>query len=63
MRGLQMKKLNSFYDNILDINIIQSMYDKRIKLNTKNKKKLEKFENNYVSNMIYIKNMVILTII
>lgn len=33
------------------------MYDKRIKINTKNKKKLEKFENNYVSNMIYIKNV------
>ena len=49
-----MKKLNNFYDKIVDIKVIQNMYDKRVKLNTKNKKKLEKFENNYVSNMIYI---------
>lgn len=52
-----MKKLNNFYNSIVDIKIIQDMYDKRVKLNTKNKKKLEKFENNYVSNMIYIKNI------
>ena len=52
-----MKKLNNFYDKIVDIKVIQNMYDKRVKLNTKNKKKLEKFENNYVSNMIYIKNI------
>ena len=52
-----MKKLNNFYTSIVDIKIIQDMYDKRVKLNTKNKKKLEKFENNYVSNMIYIKNI------
>lgn len=52
-----MKKLNNFYNSIVDIKIIQDMYDKRVKLNTKNKKKLEKFENNYVSNIIYIKNI------
>lgn len=52
-----MKKVNNIYDNILDIQLIQKMYDKRIKINTKNKRKLEKFELNYVSNMIYIKNI------
>lgn len=52
-----MKKLNNFYNKIVDIKVIQDMYDKRVKLNTKNKKKLEKFENNYVSNMTYIKNI------
>ena len=52
-----MKKINNFYDTIVDLKKIQSMYDRRIKLNTKNKQKLERFENNYVSNMIYIKEI------
>lgn len=52
-----MKRLNNFYNVIVDIKTIQNMYDKRVKLNTKNKKKLERFENNYVSNMIFIKNI------
>lgn len=52
-----MKRLNNLYNNIIDIKVIQDMYDKRIKINTKNKKKIERFENNYVSNMIYIKNI------
>ena len=52
-----MKRVNNLYDTIVDINKIQLMYDKRIKINTKNKIKLEKFENNYVSNMIHIKNI------
>ena len=50
-----MKRVNNIYDSILDIRIIQKMYNARVKVNTKNKLKLEKFENNYVSNMIYIK--------
>ena len=52
-----MKRLNNIYDNILDIDKIIEIYDKRIKVNTKNKKKLEKFEYNYVSNITYIKNI------
>ena len=52
-----MKRINNIYDRVLDIRKIQNMYDFRIKLNTKNKNKLERFENNYVSNMIYIKNI------
>ena len=51
-----MKRVNNIYDSIVDIKKIQKMYDSRIKINTRNKKKLETFENNYVSNMIYIKN-------
>jgi len=51
------KRINNIYDKILDIRKIQNMYDYRIKLNTKNKRKLEKFEYNYVSNMTYIKNI------
>lgn len=52
-----MKRVNNIYDDILDLNKIQNMYDKRIKINTQNKKKLERFENNYVSNMTYIKQV------
>ena len=52
-----MKRIDNLYTKIVDIKEIQNMYDKRIKINTKNKLKLEKFENNYVSNMIYIKNI------
>ena len=50
-----MKSTSKIYDTIIDLVKIQNMYDKRIRINTKNKYKLEKFENNYVSNMIYIK--------
>ena len=52
-----MKRIDNLYTKIVDIKEIQNMYDKRIKINTKNKLKLEKFENNYVSNIIYIKNI------
>ena len=52
-----MKRVNNIYDSILDIRVIQKIYNSRVKVNTKNKLKLEKFENNYVSNMIYIKEI------
>ena len=54
MLGLSMKKIENLYNTIVDIN---KMYDHKIKVNTKNKKKLENFENNYVSNMLFIKNI------
>ena len=52
-----MKKLNNLYNEIVDLKRIQYIYNKKVKVNTKNKSKLEKFENNYVSNMIYIKSI------
>lgn len=52
-----MKRLNNLYNQILDVKIIQNTYDKKIKINTKNKQKLERFEYNYVSNIVYIKNV------
>jgi len=52
-----MKRKNNFYNDILDIRKIKNMYDNRVKINTKNKKKLEKFENYYVSNICYIKEV------
>lgn len=54
---IYMKRVNNIYDSILDIRVIQKIYNSRVKVNTKNKLKLEKFENNYVSNMIYIKKI------
>ena len=52
-----MKQVNSIYDNIVDTQKIMKMYDKRIRINTKNKTKLLRFEYNYVSNIVYIKNI------
>ena len=52
-----MKRLNNLYNQILDVKIIKNTYDKKIKINTKNKQKLERFEYNYVSNIVYIKNI------
>ena len=52
-----MRRVNNIYDSILDIKVIQKIYSSRVMVNTKNKLKLEKFENNYVSNMIYIKQI------
>ena len=56
MYGQLMKKINNIYDDIIDIKKIQFMYNRKVKINTKNKGKLEKFENNYVSNMVYDSN-------
>lgn len=52
-----MKRKKNLYSQIIDINKIQKIYDHRVKINTKNKKKLERFDNYYVSNMIYIKEV------
>lgn len=51
-----MKRINNLYDNILDIDKLETMYHK-IKISTRNKEKIEKFENNHVSNIINIKNV------
>ncbi len=39
-----MKRVNNIYDSILDIRIIQKIYNSRVKVNTKNKLKLEKIK-------------------
>ena len=51
-----MKRINNLYDSILDIAKLETMYHK-IKISTRNKEKIEKFENNHVSNIINIKNV------
>lgn len=51
-----MKRVNNIYEKILDTQIIHNMYIKRVKINTKNKIKLERFESNYSANIMQIKN-------
>lgn len=50
-----MKRIGNLYDKILDIKTIKFIYDKNIRTKTRNKAKLEKFEQNYASNLVYIK--------
>ena len=52
-----MLKVKKIYDDILDIKKITLMYDKVIRVNTKNKNRLEKFEYNYISNISLIKEI------
>lgn len=53
-----MKKVNRLYNRINDIDIICDMYDNVISRNTKNKSKIERFNDYYSSNIINIKNII-----
>lgn len=52
-----MKRKKNLYNKILDLDVVINMYDKVIKKNTKNKVKIEEFENYYSENMVTIKNV------
>ena len=52
-----MKRQSNLYNNITDIKNITEMYDKRISVNTKNKIKVERFDEHYVSNMSRVKGI------
>lgn len=52
-----MKKVGNLYNQITDIKNIKIIYDKRVRLNTKNKIKVEKFDEYYTSNLLYIKEI------
>ena len=52
-----MKRVGNLYNKIVDIKNIKEMYDKRVRLNTKNKAKVERFEQYYVSNILRIKEI------
>lgn len=52
-----MKRKDNLYNRITDIRNIISMYDTRVRVNTKNKIKIEKFDEYYVSNITLIKNI------
>ena len=54
-----MKRVNNIYNKICEIDVIMDMYDKVIKTNTKNKKKLQNFENYYSCNIAKIKETLI----
>ena len=53
-----MKKVNKIYNRINDIDVICDMYDNVISRNTKNKSKIERFNDYYSSNIINIKNII-----
>lgn len=53
-----MKKINNLYDKINNIDIIIDMYDNVVSKNTKNKQKIEKFNDYYSINIINIKNII-----
>ena len=52
-----MKRVGNLYQKITDIKNIKEMYDKKIKVNTKNKSKIERFDEHYTSNLARIKYM------
>lgn len=52
-----MKRKRNLYSKITDIKNISEMYDKRIKINTKNKVNVERFDEHYASNMARIKEI------
>lgn len=53
-----MKRVSNLYNKINDIDIICDMYDKVVSKNTKNKCKIERFNDYYSSNIINIKNII-----
>ncbi|MBQ9298596.1 MAG: RNA-directed DNA polymerase [Clostridia bacterium] len=54
-----MKRVNNLYSKICDIDLIMNMYDKTIRVNTKNKKKIQQFDNFYTCNIAKIKETLI----
>jgi len=52
-----MKRIGNLYSKITDIKNIKEMYDKKVRVNTKNKGKIERFDEHYTSNMARIKYM------
>ena len=52
-----MKRKKQIYKKITDLNVIMTMYDNIIRKNTKNKQKIEEFENFYSQNMVEIKDV------
>lgn len=52
-----MKRKNNLYHNICQIENIINIYNSQVRLNTKNKRKIEKFEDYLVENMVLIKTI------
>ena len=52
-----MKRVGNLYNKICDLSVIMDMYDKSIKVKTRNKEKIEEFNNFYSLNIIQIKDI------
>ena len=52
-----MKRIGNLYHKIANIKNITDMYDKKISINTKNKVKVERFDEHYASNIVRIKEI------
>lgn len=52
-----MRRYNNIYDQITDLDVIISMFDKVVRRNTRNKKKIEYFNNFYSINLVEIKDI------
>ena len=52
-----MKRYNNLYENLIDLNKIIVIYKNEIRKNTKNKRKLERFENFFMLNVVNILKM------
>lgn len=50
-----MRKVGNLYHRITDIKNIKYIYDKKVRLNTKNKVAIERFDEYYASNIARIK--------
>lgn len=52
-----MKRINNLYNKICDIDVIMKMYDEAIRKNTRNKRKIQRFDNFYSCNIVKIKEI------
>ena len=50
-------KVKNIYNKITNLNVIMNMYDYTVRINTKNKEKVEKFDNFYSQNIVSIKDV------
>lgn len=53
-----MKRKNNLYEQINDIDVIMDMYDNVVKKNTRNKKRIRRFDDYYSCNIASIKNKI-----
>ena len=49
--------METLYNQITDIRNIMSVYNQTVRKNTKNKKRIERFDDDYVKNICFIKNI------
>ncbi len=57
MGGLTMKRVGNIYDKMISIENIKWTYNRQVRLNTKNRHKIYKFDNFYTVNLCNIQNL------